>query len=383
MKFNKILIWIFSISILIMAVGFFVYFCSIQLPRRLDGRIPYDFPNYYFAGKRLWNGQSVYSGIADDVLKFFGYKYYKIYPADPPFAVLALSFYSFLPYPWAWGINIFFSLSLMILVVGLTCRLCNYKLSTFISLIGIAIVSNPFLNLIVINHYEVILALLGSLGWNAFRNGKTWPGGIFWGLAASLKLFPIFWFFALPQYLGWRAFLKSCFFFLIFSILGILVLGTENSIYYILKVIPDSRMWYGTVGNYSLISFGYAFNAPWVGWLLAFLFFLLGIYASFYKKSNFTAVWIELVILSLLISPISWLNYLVLTIPLILILMTTIKTNIEKLTLIILTILLLFAPADTVKTNYHGLTVILTSIPLLGLISLWIYTFIHRKARLV
>ena len=341
------------------------------------------FQNIISQEKDFGTDQPMYIGIADHLLKFLGYKYYRIYPADPPFAVLVLSFYSFLPYPWAWGINIFVSLVLMVLVVGLTCRFCNYKLPTFITSIRISIVSIPFLNLIVINHYEVILALLGLLGWNAFRNGKTWSGGIFWGLAASLKLFPIFWVFALPQYLGWRAFLKSCFFFLIFSVLGVLVLGIENSMYYILKVIPNSRIWYGTVGNYSLTSLGYAFNAPWVGWLLAFLFFLLGIYASFYKKSNFTGVWIELVILSLLISPISWLNYLVLTIPLILILMTTIKTNIEKLTLIIIIISLLFAPADTVKTNYHGLTVILTSIPLLGLISLWIYTFTHRKAMLV
>jgi hypothetical protein len=377
MKFNRIQIWTISLTILAIAIFVFIYFCAINLPRCLDGRSHCDFPNYYFAGMRLWNGQPIYYDIAKDVHKFLGYDIsYKVYPADPPFTVFILSVYSFLPYLWAWVINMIVSLALLVWVIGLTCRFCKFTFPIFIIFTSAALVSQPFLYLIMRNHYEVILGLLGLLGWNAFKNGKTWSGGIFWGLAASLKLFPAFLFFALPHYIGWRSFFKSLFFFLIFSLLGILAVGIDNSVDFILQIIPKSKMWYGTAGNYSLISFFYALKAPWVGWCLAVVAFLIGIYSSFYGKSNFTKVWISLVILSLLISPLSWLNYIVLIIPIIIILKASINKYSGNIIWGILTFSLFFAPADIVKTSHPWSTVLLSSIPLFGLISLFIFTFL-------
>jgi hypothetical protein len=380
MKINKPQMWTISISLLAMALFVFLYFSLVNLPKSLDGQTHCDFPNYYFAGLRLWHGQPVYTDVADDVLKLLGYPIgYKVYPADPPFTVAVLSFYSFLPYQWAWGINILFSLILLVAVTGISCRLCRYSLPASIIFISAALVSHPFLYLISRNHYEVILGLLGLLGWNAFRNGRSWSGGFYWGLAAGLKLFPAFWFFALPAYLGWKAFLRALFFFLLFSALGFFLLGIDNSLDYVFRIIPKSRLWYGTAGNYSFISFFYALKIPWPGWFLAVSAFIIGTYTSIFKKSSFTHAWVNLVVLSLLISPLSWLNYLVILLPI----MIMLKTGIDKLPEFIifglLVLSLFFSPADIIKTDHLLSTVLLSSIPMFGLFGLWIYTFIKRK----
>jgi hypothetical protein len=381
MKLNKIQIWTISIFFLVMALFVFIYFSLVNLPKSLDGQSHSDFPNYYFAGMRLWNGQPVYKDVAHDVLKLLGYQVgYKVYPADPPFTVFAFSFYSFLPYIWAWGINLFISIIFLVTVTGLSCRLCNYSLPVSIIFISAALVSQPFLYLISRNHFELILGFLGLLGWNAFRNGKLWSGGFFWGLAASMKLFPALWFFALPRHIGWRGFFKSILFFLIFSALGFFILGIDNSLDYIFRIIPKSRIWYGTAGNYSLISFCYSLKAPWLGWILAIIAFLIGIYTSFFIKSSFTQAWICLVILSLLISPLSWLNYLVILIPIVIILTVNINTTMGNIVLGILSISLFFSPADIVRTTHPWFTVLLSSIPLFGLIGLWLYNLIRHEA---
>jgi hypothetical protein len=371
------LLWIIALFALAVAVFTFTSFCLIHLPQCFDGRSPDDFPNYYLGGWRLWNNQPVYSDLSHDVQRFFGFAY-KAYPADPPFTVFVFSLYSFLPYPLAWGLNISISILLLLIMVWLACRYCRYSIPVFILFFSLALISNPFLFLIKRNHYEVALGLLGLLGWQAFKEKKSWSGSFFWGLAAALKLFPALWFFALPRIVGWPAFWKSVLFLSFFSAVGFVAVGTENSLDYFLYIIPKSKIWYGTAGNYSLISFFYALGALGIGWGVNFFILLSGIFLSFIKKTSFTFQWISLTLLSLLLSPLSWLNYLTIIIPILIILAAYPKPRFHQILLAALIILLLFSP-DHIRTGRVWSTVVLSSLPMFGLIGLWIYIFINRS----
>src|SRR5512135_2502170 len=85
------------------------WFILVHIPECFDGTSPADFPNYYFAGLRLFEDRPIYADLHDEVQKSLGWDY-NLYPEDVPFAIVALSPLSLLAYKPAWWALAIFSL---------------------------------------------------------------------------------------------------------------------------------------------------------------------------------------------------------------------------------------------------------------------------------
>jgi alpha-1,2-mannosyltransferase len=291
-----------------------VWFGYVHIPQSFDGSSPGDFPNYYFSGQRLFDGRPIYADLRDEVMNKLGWKY-NAYPADPPFAIALLSPLSFLKYKTAWWTLAIFSFISLCVVVFLTAREAGLSKAYTLIALSLTVCSHPFLFMIKRNHYEMALVFCSVLGWVALRRGRSSAAGILFGIAGALKLFPVLWLLA-PFITGKkRALLVGCVSFFALSAIGALIAGVGNMRDFVLHIIPRSSQWYGVVGNYSLISISAALGVPLFGWLISILVGILGLYDLLSGPKHPTSVWIRAITLSLLLSPLCWLNYFVLLIP--------------------------------------------------------------------
>ncbi len=91
-------------------------------------------------------------------------------------------------------------------------------------------------------------------------------------------------------------------------------IGYNNLYDYISWTIPQARLWLGTIGNYSIASLSSALNLPIIK--LALLpIILVVIITNLNKKISPYGACLSTICASLLLSPLAWLNYLILIIP--------------------------------------------------------------------
>jgi len=186
---------------------------------------------------------------------------------------------------------------------------------SILALVGVSLISTNFRFLIARNHMESLLLLLGYLGWRALRKNRDAEGGIWWGLAAALKLFPVVWLAGLAAARRRRAVIVALAAAVGLGAVGVIVVGWSESVRYVIEVVPRSRQWYGALGNYSLLSFGTALVGSWLGWLLA-LAAAAGLGSWFIRRPGGPdRIWAAGTALALLLSPLAWHNYMVLTFP--------------------------------------------------------------------
>lgn len=298
----------------IAACSVLVWLGYVHIPQSFDGSYPGDFPNYYFGGQRLFEARPIYSDLRDEVMSNLGWKY-DAYPADSPLAVVLLSPLSFLKYEDAWWSLVIFSFISLCTAVLLTAKEAGLSKSSALFALSLAFCSHPFLYLIKSNHFEMALVLFSVLGWMALRRARFASAALLFAFAGALKLFPMLWLIAPLIAGGKRPLLIGSLSFCLLSVLGVLVVGTQNAQEFLFHIIPRSSQWYGVVGNYSIISFSTALGLPVFGWGLTILLGILGLYDLFSGPKQATSIWIRAVTLSLLLSPLSWLNYFVLLIP--------------------------------------------------------------------
>lgn len=271
-----------------------------------------DFPNYWFGGERLRDGRPVYDVLEDDFAERFGVSGYDTYPADPPPTVVLFSPLSFLDYPIAWVVWQIISATLVFTAIHIVSREVGYSPAAATAIAAASFVTSPVRFLLGRNHMESVLLMLGVLGWRALRRGGR--GEIAWGLATGLKLFPGMWLLGL-----WSRHRRRTLVGLAVAagllIVGSAVLGPDNLGQFVGETVPGSRRWYGTLGNYSLLSVGTAFAGVWLGWVLlgAGLVTLGPRYLR--GGGDPDRAYVLGTALALLVSPLSWLNYLVLVIP--------------------------------------------------------------------
>jgi len=172
-----------------------VWFGYVQVPQCFDGSSPHDFPNYYFGGQRLLEGRPIYSNLHDDVMNKFGWEY-NVYPADPPFAVAALSTLSLMPYKPAWWTLAIFSFISICAVVLLTAREALLSKDSTLITLSIAACSPPFLYLVKRNHFEMALVLCSVLGWMALRRARPSSGSCYFWNRRSTKAISRVWLLA-------------------------------------------------------------------------------------------------------------------------------------------------------------------------------------------
>ncbi|MGZ8755916.1 MAG: glycosyltransferase family 87 protein, partial [Acidimicrobiia bacterium] len=299
----------------LVAVVLFGVFFAREAPKSLDGTALPDFPNYYFGGERLFDGRPVYGSLEADVAERFGVSGYEAYPADPPPTVVLVAPLSLLPYNAAWLLLAGVSIVILLSITYLTAREMGYRPEFAAALAGGALLTTSFRFLVTRNHIESLVLLVGFLGWRALRRGGSKTAGLFWGLATALKLFPGMWLVGLTRRQSRIGVATGAGTVLVAGLLSLAVLGWSNVADFFTVVIGSSTRWYGALGNYSLLSLGTALSSVTLGWVFAGIgvAILVPIYVKLAAHPD--QVWVAGTAVALLLSPLSWLNYLVLAIP--------------------------------------------------------------------
>ncbi len=285
-------------------------------PRKsLESSARPDFPNYYLGGERLFEGRPVYGPLETEVEQRFGVAGYDAYPADPPPTVILVAPLSLLPYDTAWLLLAGLSVVILLTVVYLTARELGFPPELGLVLAGAALITTSFRFLIIRNHVESLVLLLGFLGWRALRRRNSEAAGVWWGLATALKLFPGMWLIGLARRRTRVGMVTGAATVVVVGMASLAVLGWSNVADFATEVVGSSTRWYGALGNYSLLSFGTALSSVTLGWVLTGLgaAVLVPLYVRHAVGPD--QVWVAGTAAALLLSPLSWLNYLVLAIP--------------------------------------------------------------------
>ena len=297
------------------ALAVFGLFFAREASQSLGSAALPDFPNYYLGGERLFDGRPVYGSLESEVEERFGVEGYEAYPADPPPAVLLVAPLSLLPYDTAWLVLAGISVVILLTVTYLTSREVGFSVEAGVLLAGIALLTTSSRFLLIRNHIETLVLLLGFLGWRALRRGGPNPAGVWWGLATGLKLFPGMWLVGLARRRTRVGLFAGLGTLGVVGLLSGLALGWSNVTDFATQVIGSSTQWYGVLGNYSLLSLGTALSSVTLGWVFMGIgvVLLVPLYVRFALGPD--QVWVAGTAVALLLSPLSWLNYLVLAIP--------------------------------------------------------------------
>lgn len=306
--------WIFWAAAGI-ALALFGVFFAREAPQSLESTARPDFPNYYLGGERLFDGRPVYGPLETEVEQRFGVTGYDAYPADPPPTVMVAAPLSLLPYDTAWFALAGLSVVILLTVVYFTSRELEFPPDVGLALAGAALLTTSFRFLIIRNHIESLVLLLGFLGWRALRRRGFEAAGVWWGLATALKLFPGMWLIGLTGRRTRVGLVTGMGTVIVVGMVSLAVLGWSNVSDFATEVVGSSTRWYGAFGNYSLLSFGTAISSSTLGWVLTGLgvVILVPVYLRFATRPD--QVWVAGTAAALLLSPLSWLNYLVLAIP--------------------------------------------------------------------
>lgn len=373
--------FLFGLTLAFLSISTFIIFSFKELPKSLDGSSPADFPNYYFAGKRLFSAEPIYSDLQEDVLKALGWQY-TVYPADPPSTVLFLSGLSFFDYNLAWLIFAAFSVVIALGTSYFVSLKVGYSRPLSLLFSTLTLGSAPFLFLLKRNHMEMWLVLFAVLGWSLLKHHKPLAGKLMWGIAAALKLFPLLWLFV-TVHRNPGSFFKAVAFTALLILLSCLAIGLENSLYFVTDVLPRSKQWYGVIGNYSLISVAHALEFALVGWIVAILLGLSVFYAPLWE-GPIDDLFVKAISLSLILSPLSWINYQVLLLPCLIIVSRYIPFHqTAPRWLFFIIALVIWGWPGEIPLNSITLTILFSSMPLVATCGLFYlsHRYINHASR--
>ena len=303
------------LAVVMVAAILYGLFFADQASRSTEESVRPDFPNYYLGGERLFDGRPVYGDLQDEVTARFGVDEYEAYPADPPPTMVLVAPLSLLPYDTAWLLVAAASTLILVVVVYFTAREVQFEPRWSVALAAVALLTTSFRFLITRNHIESLVLLFGFLGWRALRRRGAEGAGVWWGLATGLKLLPGMWLLGLLPRRTRVGFVTGFGTVVVLAMVSLGVMGWENVSFFATDVVGASTRWYGALGNYSLLSLGTALASTTLGWVLTGVAVLVLIPAYLRYAARPDQLFVAGTAAALLISPLSWLNYLVLAIP--------------------------------------------------------------------
>lgn len=316
---------------MVLAWSMIIGFCLSTLPLSFNGERPNDFPNYYFAGLRLFEERPIYEPLEKEVFRHLGFTNYPTNIADSPATVVLLSPLSQMSYRVAFFTLYLFSLVSVPLLVYFIGRYLGFGIWESVCASSLILFSNHYRFLLLCNHMESILLLCLTLGWVALRQGKERTGGALWGLGTALKLFPGLLIVMLALSGRKRAALWGIIAAVIVLILSGVIVGNENMSAFLTQVIPLSQQWYGHDCNFSLMSIGYRLGGIKTGWLLTITAFIAISLISFKYHGSRDYTYTVGSAGMLIISPLSWLGYGILLFPVLLLLFERISKDASRL----------------------------------------------------
>ncbi len=329
--------------LLLIAVLFLALLSSalVNLPKLVDSTRPpilyvKDFNVEYVMAHAALNGESPYKPLPELARFADGYtaQYLKHpSPHPPPVIFVGMPFARF-----ALNRAVILWLLLELVCVAVSSVLILKAVAGRVSVIGVValfivlIAWYPFARELFWAQLMIPTLALTAGAWVVLRSGRDMAGGALLGMALALKLFgwPIILFLLITR--KWRAVLGAALVFSFLNLAAALVIGFGEVINYYVVVGPAvSKLYRATEGNFSLWSIGpRLFDSSADNWykplihipaLVTFvsLVIVAGVVALALKGAlrvrSFDSAFCALACISVVLNPIAWTHYLVLTAP--------------------------------------------------------------------
>lgn len=190
---------------------------------------------------------------------------------------------------------------------------------------------HPFLEELIYAQIMILLLILFTLAWQFLRRDKDVLGGVFLGLVIALKLiaWPVAIFLLLKR--KWKAVMATGFSVVMTNVISGMIIGFDTFFSYYLNIVRSATTHYAAFAyNFSLWTVGQRLfkgtgseiligpTAPPLWYapgfseifsvLLPVLFVIFGLFIAIQVKSFDVAVGI-LVVVSILVSPVTWIHY--------------------------------------------------------------------------
>ena len=301
-----------------------------------------DFFQDWASAKDWLEGRPIYGPLADSLNRFLDIQADNKNTtmdvhvnAHPPFSLFVVLPFAFLSYVHAMLLWNLVMLGLFVCSIVFVVKTMNlpwhwwgvFPLGTLFLLCG------PVQSQIIQGQWNFLLLALLLATYLFDLKNKPWLSGISLGIAAALKLTPIFlilWFVLDRKWKSLFAFILS---FVVCNLLAIIVFGLPDAMDYLFRVLPVVREFEGYPGNISWNGFMGKLFFPIHPELLPPLILAptLGKTFALVLQIAFTSLWVVLfflpmpekrerlfllgIVIMLLVSPITWDHYLVLALP--------------------------------------------------------------------
>jgi len=295
-----------------------------------------DFNVEYVMAHAVLNGESPYKPLPELARFADGYTaQYLQHPSPHPPSVIFVGL-PFTAFALGRAVFLWFLFELLCLVASsvLLLKVLPGRVTALASIVlfFVWIAWHPFEREMFWGQLMILTLTLISGAWLALRSGRDMLGGWLLGAALALKLFgwPIVLFLFITR--KWRAVLGAALCFAFLNLAAALVIGFRDVVAYYTFVGPAvSKLYRATAGNFSLWTIGpRAFDATASDWytplvnvpslaLLASLItvgvvLVLVVKATIHSHS-FDTAFCALASISIVLNPIAWSHYLVLTAP--------------------------------------------------------------------
>ncbi|MFZ5822131.1 MAG: glycosyltransferase family 87 protein [Chloroflexota bacterium] len=275
-----------------------------------------DFGSFIASGLFLKDGKNPYSTTSPLIFEVFFPRVNaggKMPNLNPPISLLAFEWIS-TGDPIV-TVNIWRLLSLLLYVASFLLLANEYKPSPLRTLWAFALAG--LWHTIGLGQIYTLLLLLTTLAWLSSRRNQFVATGIFIGLLVSIKPNFILWVLLLASQKNWKSVLGASLAIIICAAIPLARMSPEVYSQWLEAAQVDSHVLM-MPGNSSLLGLTSRMGIPQVGAILGLLFLgitFLAVYRSRDITPNPEALNSTGVFLSLLISPISWVGYTILTLP--------------------------------------------------------------------
>jgi hypothetical protein len=347
-------------------------FCR-NIPGRWDGSN--DFFQDWTSARNVVQGRPAYLPLAEAVVlhgpKIGGRQSVRpLLPwnAHPPTSVLATLPFALLDYPDAMTLWNVLGLAAIAASVALICRELSFPLSVWSipPIATLVLLCNPVRLQIVYGQWNAALLLLLTLAWCADRSGRNALAGFWVALAASLKIFPVFFLVYFAVRRRWRSVAACAFWLVAISLLTALVAGPGAYRDYVNRVLPTLTEFDAYGNNASLRAFwlknfssgAHVFgltieplvHAPWMAQAGTVVSYALLLAATLFLLNRSTAqadrsqrcgdlAFALTIVTALLLTPVCWDHYLLLlALPLALLWARVGNSTLARLALLILVV---------------------------------------------
>jgi len=306
-----------------------------------------DFIQEYLLARAVLDGIDPYLPLPELSQQFLGSLPNLVFqhptPHPPPVALLCIPLTLF-SYEQAAVVWFLLEMIFIVLAVYLILRWLDARSRLILTIITtlLILVWSPFRDELVIGQLMALLLVLLIGAWQALRSGKDIKGGVFLGCLISLKLmaWPIVIFLAIRK--NWRAVVAAGTVSLAANLGAALVMGFERVIYFYLKVgTIVSSLYRSHEANFSMWTIGWRMFegtgspvllgieapplvsapaiAPYFSFVILLALVCIGLKLAL-QADTFDISFGILVCVSILVNPVAWSHYLILTlIPLVII----------------------------------------------------------------